>query len=75
MEDFVNEPVMRKLLDGLKSSCRLSRDKYVTVMNDLPEAWSVGGALSYLGLGALVSSRHGTPVPTPEDASTAFAAL
>lgn len=55
----------------------LLRQDYIAVQEDLPEGWSVGNVLSYVGLGALTgASKPKTPPPsTPEAIKAAFEQL
>ncbi|OCK79650.1 DUF1741-domain-containing protein [Lepidopterella palustris CBS 459.81] len=76
LDDFVNEAIIRKILTSFGSTCNTARDKYVSVQDDLPEAWSLGTTLNYIGLGVLApGSRPTTPTPTPEEAKPLFSAL
>ena len=49
------------------------RDGYVAIQNDLPESWSLGGTLSYVGLGSLTGARPAPAVPTEDEAKALFA--
>ncbi|KAI8934557.1 hypothetical protein NX059_008256 [Plenodomus lindquistii] len=76
LDDFVNDGVIQKLVRCFGASCLKSRDAYVAVQDDMPEGWTLGATLNYIGLGALApSSRPTTPVPAPEEAKSLFAAL
>ena len=50
----------------------LLRDRYVAVLDDIPAAWSIGGTLSYVGLGALAGAKSAAPVMTEEQQKTLF---
>ncbi|KAH6869930.1 hypothetical protein BKA58DRAFT_167686 [Alternaria rosae] len=76
LDDFVNEAIIQDMVACFGNTCTKLRDAYVAVQDDMPEGWSLGSTLSYIGLGALApSSRPTTPVPAPEDAKSLFAAL
>jgi len=52
------------------------RDAYIAIQDDMPEGWTIGSTLNYIGLGVLApSSRPSTPVPAPEEAKSLFATL
>ncbi|KAH9875103.1 hypothetical protein J1614_004591 [Plenodomus biglobosus] len=76
LDDFVNDAVIQELIRCFGASCLKSRDAYVAIQDDLPEGWTLGSTLNYIGLGALTpSSRPTTPVPASEEAKLLFAAL
>jgi Domain of unknown function (DUF1741) len=76
LDDFVNDITIRKIVGCVGSTCVSARDKYIAVQEDLPEGWSIGGTLAWVGLGALApGSRPTTPTLTAEEAKTRFAAL
>jgi len=71
--NFTNTDTIRKLALSIGSVCDKLRDDYIAIQNDLPEAWSVGGTLSYIGLGALAGAKAASPAPTEEQAKLLFA--
>lgn len=75
LDDFVNDVAIKKTVQCVGNTCRDLRDRYVAVQDDTPEAWSIGTALSYVGLGALTGSRPASPAPSPEEAQSLFTAL
>jgi hypothetical protein len=76
LDDFVNEAAIKKIVLCVGATCASARDKYVIVQDDLPENWSIGNTLSYIGLGVLApGSRPATPTPTAEQAKNLFVAL
>ncbi|KAF2405010.1 DUF1741-domain-containing protein [Trichodelitschia bisporula] len=76
LDDFVNDATIKKVVTSIGATCILARDKYITVQEDLPEAWSLGSTLAYIGLGVLApSSRPTTPVLTVEEMKSRFTAL
>lgn len=76
LDDFVNDSVIKKIVLAVGDTCKLSRDKYVAVQNDMPEGWNIGSTLSYLGLGALTpGSRPSSPILSDEVAKLRFADL
>lgn len=76
LDDFVNDAVIQELIRCFGASCLKLRDAYVAIQDDMPEGWTLGSTLNYIGLGALApSSRPATPIPAPEEAKSLFAAL
>jgi hypothetical protein len=76
LDDFVNDAIIKKIVFCIGSTCSSARDKYVEVLDDLPEAWSIGSTLAFVGLGALAPGRKpATPVLTPEEQKVKFSAL
>jgi hypothetical protein len=76
LDDFVNDTIIRKIVLSVGTTCALSRDKYVEIQEDLPEGWSIGNTLAFVGLGALSPGRRpSTPQLTPEEAKARFTAL
>jgi len=53
-----------------------ARDQYVAVQNDQVEGWSLGGTLSYFGLGSRASASAAKAVIlTADEQKAAFALL
>jgi hypothetical protein len=76
LDDFVNDTIIQKMIQGFGDSCLKLRDAYVAVQDDLPEGWTLGSTLSYIGLGALApGSRPSTPTPAAEETKSMFGAL
>ncbi|KAF2732028.1 DUF1741-domain-containing protein [Polyplosphaeria fusca] len=76
LDDFVNDSVIQKMITGFASTCVALRDAYVAVQDDLPEGWTLGSTLNYIGLGVLApGSRPSTPVPAADEARSLFTAL
>ncbi|KAF1942030.1 DUF1741-domain-containing protein [Clathrospora elynae] len=76
LDDFVNDAIIQQMIVCFGGACTKLRDAYVAVQDDMPEGWTLGSTLNYIGLGALApSSRPTTPVPAPEEAKSLFAAL
>ena len=75
MEDFVNEEVMGKLVDGFANTCGDIRDAYVALQDDVPAQWSFGSTLSYVGLRALTPEAKKPLPPAEEEAKELFNAL
>ncbi|AEO71969.1 uncharacterized protein THITE_2124862 [Thermothielavioides terrestris NRRL 8126] len=77
LNDFVNERIIRGIVRSVGQTCQRLRDQFIDVQEDLPEGWTLSGALSKIGLGAIAPG--GAPSPKPAyDAETAkkmFAAL
>lgn len=76
LDDFVNDTAIRDMIVCFGETCSTLRDAYIAIQDDMPEGWTLGSTLNYIGLGALApSSRPTTPVPAPEEAKSLFAAL
>ncbi|ENI05489.1 hypothetical protein COCC4DRAFT_81118 [Bipolaris maydis ATCC 48331] len=77
LEDFVNDAIIQDMIACLGATCKKLRDAYVAVQDDMPEGWTLGSTLSYIGLGALApNSRPASPVPPPPDeAKSLFAGM
>jgi hypothetical protein len=76
LDDFVNESIIQKIIVSFGSTCAALRDAYVAIQDDMPEGWTLGSTLNYIGLGVLApASRPATPVLAPEEAKSLFAAL
>lgn len=76
LDDFVNEAIIQKMILSFGDVCSDLRDAYVAIQEDMPEGWSLGSTLNYIGLGVLApTSRPSSPVPPPEESKTQFAAL
>lgn len=76
LEDFVNETTIQKIIRSVGYSCSSSRDRYVAIQDDIPEAWSIGSTLSMIGLGSIaLGGRPAAPVVDPEAAKEMFAKL
>ncbi|KNG50029.1 hypothetical protein TW65_02947 [Stemphylium lycopersici] len=76
LDDFVNDAIIQDMIACFGSTCTKLRDAYVAVQDDMPEGWTLGSTLSYIGLGALSSaSRPTSPIPAHEEAKSLFAAL
>ncbi|KAF2190564.1 DUF1741-domain-containing protein [Zopfia rhizophila CBS 207.26] len=76
LDDFVNDGIIQKMTTCFGATCLSIRDAYVAVQDDMPEGWTLGSTLNYIGLGVLApGSRPSTPVPASEEAKPLFAAL
>lgn len=64
--DFVNDETMQTIVRSVNWICTLLRERYVAVQDDTPATWSIGGTLSYVGLGALAGVKPAQPVLTEE---------
>ncbi|KAI5252046.1 DUF1741-domain-containing protein [Aureobasidium subglaciale] len=71
--DFVNHETMVQICRSIESTCASMRDQYVAIQDDVPEAWSIGGTLSYIGLGALAGAKPTVPAPTEDEMKAKFA--
>ncbi|KAJ9655793.1 hypothetical protein H2198_005413 [Neophaeococcomyces mojaviensis] len=75
MEDFLNEEIMIKLINGFAATCVTVRDAYVAIQDDIPIQWSIGSTLSYVGLRSLTPEAKKHPPPTEDEAKALFNAL
>jgi hypothetical protein len=77
MEDFVNEAVSQKLVQGLGKLCASSRDQYAAIVQDHPDqSWTLSNALNSIGLGILAPIKAINPIaPADDDTKERFAAL
>lgn len=75
IEDFANENAIQKIVSGFGATCSLSRDRYVAIQDDVPEGWTVGSTLSYVGLGVLAPRKNVVPALSADVAKEAFADL
>lgn len=76
LDDFVNDAIIQDMIRCFGDNCVKLRDAYIAVQEDMPEGWTLGSTLSYIGLSALApSSRPATPVPAPDEAKSLFTAL
>jgi hypothetical protein len=76
LDDFVNDAIIQKVIKSFGETCLGLRDAYIAVQDDLPEGWTLGSTLSYIGLGALApGSRPSTPTPAADETKSLFGAL
>jgi hypothetical protein len=76
LDDFVNDAIIQKIIVSFGETCVKLRDAYVAVQDDMPEGWSLGSTLNYIGLGVLApASRPATPTPSAEESKSLFATL
>ncbi|KAF2470707.1 DUF1741-domain-containing protein [Lindgomyces ingoldianus] len=76
LDDFVNDGIIQKMIACFGSTCCTMRDAYVAIQDDMPEGWTLGSTLNYIGLGVLApGSRPSTPAPAADETKPLFAAL
>ena len=63
------------MIHGFGATCSLSRDRYVAIQDDVPESWTVGSTLSYVGLGLLAPRKTVAPGLSADEAKETFAEL
>lgn len=73
LADYVNEDAMQKVVESIGWTCKLLQERYVSIQDDTPAAWSIGNTLSYVGLGALTRSRPATPILSEDEQRSLFA--
>ena len=70
--DFVNDEAMRSVVESVSWTCMLLRERYVVIQDDTPIGWSIGGTLSYVGLGVLAGAKPAAPALTEEQQRELF---
>lgn len=70
--DFVNNEAMQATVQSVGWTSLLLRERYVAVQDDTPAAWSIGGTLSYVGLGSLAGVKPAPPALTEEQQRELF---
>ena len=70
--DFVNNEAMKATVESIGWTSVLLRERYVTIQDDTPAAWSIGGTLSYVGLGSLAGAKPAPPALTEEQQRELF---
>lgn len=70
--DFVNDNTIKKIVRSVGLNCGYLRDQYVAIQEDVTESWSIGGTLSYIGLGSLAGAKPAAPVLTEEEMKSLF---
>lgn len=73
LADYVDENAMQKVVESIGWTCKLLQDHYIAILDDTPVAWSLGGTLSYVGLGALTRTKPAAPVLSEEEQRELFA--
>ncbi|KAK4167486.1 hypothetical protein QBC43DRAFT_311959 [Cladorrhinum sp. PSN259] len=63
LNDFVNEHVIKQVVQSIGNSCLTLRNQYIEVQEDLPEGWTLSGTLNKIGLGVIAPG--GKPPPKP----------
>lgn len=64
--DFVNDSTMGRISECVGWTSVLLRDLYVAIFDDSPASWSIGGTLSYVGLGSLAGAKPATTLTEDE---------
>lgn len=67
-----SQNTIRKLVICMNGTFETLRDGYAAIQNDLPEGWSIGGTLSYVGLGSLAGAKSASTAPTEDEAKALF---
>jgi hypothetical protein len=70
--DYVEKNGMEKVIDSIGWTCKLLQDRYIAVLDDTRAVWSIGGTLSYVGLGALARTKASAPVLSEDEQRTLF---
>ncbi|KAK6438373.1 hypothetical protein LTR95_005424 [Oleoguttula sp. CCFEE 5521] len=69
----IDDGTVHAVVEVVGWTCILLRDRYVAILDDTPVAWSVGGTLSYVGLGALAGAKPVIPILSDEEQRALFA--
>jgi hypothetical protein len=72
LADYLNESAMQKVVESVGWTCRLLQERYIAILDDTPAVWSIGGTLSYVGLGALARTKPAAPVLSEDEQRTLF---
>lgn len=72
LADYVDENGMEKVIESIGWTCKLLQERYVAVLDDSPAVWSIGGTLSYVGLGALARTKAPAPALSEDEQRTLF---
>lgn len=70
--DFVNNEAMKATVESVGWTSTLLQQRYVAIQDDTPAAWSIGGTLSYVGLGSLTGAKAAPPALTEEQQRELF---
>ena len=70
--DFINEDGMKAVIESVGWTCNLLRQRYIAIQDDTPTTWSIGGTLSYVGLGSLAGAKPAAPVMTEDQQRELF---
>ncbi|GAB7329524.1 hypothetical protein MBLNU13_g01293t2 [Cladosporium sp. NU13] len=73
LAEYLDGAGMEKVIESIGWTCKLLQDLYVGIMDDSPAVWSIGGTLSYVGLGALARTKAPAPVLSEDEQRTLFA--
>ena len=74
VEGLKDQAGINSILGSISATCILCRDQYAVVLEDIPEGYTLGGALSWIGLGGLVRAPQ-TNAVSDEAANIVFASL
>lgn len=73
LADFVNEETMTKVVQSISWTTTVLRERYIAIQDDTPAGWSIGGTLSYVGLGSLAGAKPAALVLTEDQQKELFA--
>ncbi|OQO09214.1 hypothetical protein B0A48_06106 [Cryoendolithus antarcticus] len=68
----IDDNIIHPVVEVVGWTCVLLRDRYLAILDDSPVAWSVGGTLSYVGLGALAGAKPPVPILSEEEQKAFF---
>ncbi|CAK4032068.1 UPF0588 membrane [Lecanosticta acicola] len=70
--DFVNEDTMARVVLSMAWTTTVLRERYISIQDDAVTGWSVGGTLSYVGLGALAGAKPAAATLTEQQQKQLF---
>ncbi|POS70049.1 hypothetical protein DHEL01_v211557 [Diaporthe helianthi] len=77
LNDFVNEDTIQKVIKSVGYTCQSLRDQFITIQEDLPEAWTLANTLAMFGLSAIApgAKTDKKPIYDAETAKQMFSEL
>ncbi|KAK4121910.1 DUF1741-domain-containing protein [Parathielavia appendiculata] len=67
LNDFVNDRIIRGIVQCVGETCQRLRAQYIDVQEDLPEGWTLAGTLNKIGLGVIAPGGKPPPKPVYDD--------
>lgn len=63
---------MSRVVQSIAWTTTILRERYIAIQDDTPIGWSIGGTLSYVGLGALAGVKPAAPALTEDQQKELF---
>ena len=73
--NLTDRATLGKIVDAIATTCSRLRDSYVEIQDDSPQPWTIGGTLSYVGLGSLAGRNPSVAAFSEDEARSKFMAL